>query len=382
MMQRWWIGVVVAISAVLVPYVGMVQQPELLQPMIVVFHHDVAFGQYRQAFRADERMQANPGAWGYLDHGVAGAVQALEARLGFHAEHVYSAALRGFSARLSAPQIASLQNNPIGADQSSTLAGDGMGAVANVRIYIIDSGVQATHPDLNVVPQGNFPLLRLLLNVDCNGHGTHVAGIAAAIDNGEAVVGVAPGAPLTTVKVLDCAGVGGASRIIKGVDWVTANAQKPAVANLSLGGGIVQALDDAVLNSVASGIFYAIAAGNDNDDACNYSPARAGTSDGAMTVAATDMSDQEPDFSNFGNCVDIWAPGVDIPSTFIGGGTQLSSGTSMASPHVAGAAALFLSLNPGATPADVENAIKLNAVNTGTFSEDRRPIMRLNVSNF
>jgi subtilisin family serine protease len=406
MKQRWFIVVAVALSPWLVPHGAVAQDSATLQSIIVVFQDDAPFANFRQVYRADEREQLDPQGWSYVERDVAGAVQALETLLNFRAYHVYSAALRGFAARLNASQIAVLRNHPmvayleadsimttkvqtlpwgidrVDADQSSTRAGDGTGAVSNVNIYIIDTGLETTHPDLNVVTHLSFTFLGRWFNFDCNGHGTHVAGTAAAIDNTEIVVGVAPGAPLTGIKVLNCFGSGNTSNIIKGVDWVTANAQKPAVANMSLGGSASQALDDAVLNSVASGIFYAVAAGNEGDDACNHSPARVGPSNGVMTVAATDINDQEASWSNYGNCVDIWAPGVEILSTYLGGGTHTLSGTSMASPHVAGAAALFLSANPGATPAQVEEAIKANGLGTGTTSKDGRPITRLHVGNF
>jgi subtilisin family serine protease len=151
---------------------------------------------------------------------------------------------------------------------------------------------------------------------------------------------------------------------------------------MSLGGAASQALDTAVTNSVQAGFFYAVAAGNMSTDACNGSPSRLGPIDGLMTVGATDVNEQEAGFSNYGNCVDIWAPGVGILSTSIGGGTQVLSGTSMATPHVAGAAALFLSSNPTATPAQVERAIKHSAVQTGTQSKDGRAITRLQVGEF
>ena len=269
----------------------------------------------------------------------------------------------------------------IGADVSSTRAGDGIGAVSNVNAYIIDTGIDAAHTDLNVVGHVNFaggP------NRDCHGHGTHVAGTVAAKDNGTDVVGVAPGAPLTGVKVLGCNGSGSNSGVIAGIDWVTANAVKPAVANMSLGGGVSQAIDDAVRRSAASGVFYALAAGNDGADACSHSPARAGagTNNGIMTVGATDSADKEASFSNYGTCVDIWAPGVSVVSTRKGGGTTTMSGTSMASPHGAGGGALYLSTSAGASPSFVESALKSAAQTPGTKSKDSRSITREYVGGF
>ena len=269
----------------------------------------------------------------------------------------------------------------IGADVSSTRAGDGAGTVSNVNAYIIDTGIDAAHTDLNVVGHVNFaggP------NRDCHGHGTHVAGTVAAKDNGIDVVGVAPGAPLTGVKVLGCNGSGSNSGVFAGIDWVTANAVKPAVANMSLGGGVSQAIDDAVRRSAASGVFYALAAGNDGADACSHSPARAGagTNNGIMTVGATDSADKEASFSNYGTCVDIWAPGVSVVSTRKGGGTTTMSGTSMASPHGAGGGALYLSTSAGASPSFVESALKSAAQTPGTKSKDSRSITREYVGGF
>src|ERR687894_1950826 len=227
----------------------------------------------------------------------------------------------------------------IDADVSSTDAGNGSGAISNVNAYIIDSGIYR-HTDLNVVGHVNFAGGK---NTDCNGHGTHVAGTVAAKDNTSYVVGAAPGAPLTGVKVLGCSGSGTWSGVIAGIDWVSANAVKPAVANMSLGGGANRAVDDAVRRSAGSGVFYALAAGNESVNACNSSPARAGagTNNGIATVAATNSADREASWSNYGSCVDIWAPGVSILSTRKGGGTTTMSGTSMASPHGAGGAALY-----------------------------------------
>ena len=289
--------------------------------------------------------------------------------------------------------------NRIDADVSSTLAGNGSGAVSNVNVYIIDTGVDASHADLYVVKHINPPGVGGG-NTDCNGHGTHVAGTVAARDNAQDVVGVAPGTPITAVKVLGCGGTGTTSGVIAGVDWVTQdaakpeNAAKPAIANMSLGGGASQAEDDAVRKSAASGVFYSIAAGNNDANACNYSPARAGRTknddgtwnkdNGIMTVAATNSSEEEASWSNHGPCVDIWAPGVNVKSTKLGGGTVLKSGTSMAAPHVGGGGALYLSPveRASASPVDVEVTIKDAAVSTGTENDNDQKITRLYVGGF
>jgi aqualysin 1 len=271
----------------------------------------------------------------------------------------------------------------IDADMSSTLAGNRSGAITNVNAYVLDTGI-ASHSDLNVVRRVDFIGSGLLGlggnqgNTDCNGHGTHVAGTVAARDNTTSVVGVAPGAPLTAVRVLGCDGSGATSAVIAGIDWVTANAVKPAVANMSLTGGANQALDDAVRRSVTSGVFYALAAGNSGANACNESPARAGAGvdNGIMTVAATDINEAEASFSNFGACVDVWAPGVNILSTSRSGGTTTLSGTSMASPHVAGGGALRLSAAPTLSPASVEANLRSLAQLMSTTSKSGAQIRR------
>jgi aqualysin 1 len=392
----------VAIVCAAVAVSGLVvsaQRPQAAVSVIVVLDDNAPLQNFAGQYRADDRAQANPEGWGYLDRRVAGAVQNLERRHGFRSEHVYSAAVRGFSARLTARQIADLENDPIvsyveldgtiavvaqtlpwgidrlDADISSTLAGNGSGAVTTVNGYIIDTGIDTTHADLNVVGHVKFASGP---NSDCHGHGTHVAGTVAASDNTLDVVGVAPGMRLTGVKVLGCSGTGSTSGVIKGVDWVTANAVKPAIANLSLGGGASTALDNAVKASADSGVFYSIAAGNDRTNACTSSPARAGTHDGVMTTAATDSNDQEASFSNFGPCVDIWAPGVGILSTRRGGGTTTLSGTSMAAPHVGGTGALYLSSHTLASAAIVEGQLKASAVPTGTTSKDGASIKLVN----
>lgn len=269
----------------------------------------------------------------------------------------------------------------IDADVSSTKAGNGSGAISGVNAYVIDTGIY-NHTDLYVKNHVNFAGGK---NTDCNGHGTHVAGTVGAKDNASAVVGVAPGVPLTGVKVLGCSGSGSTSGVIKGVDWVTANAAEPAVANMSLGGGASKALDDAVRNSATSGVFYSIAAGNNSANACNYSPARAGagTNNGIVTTAATNSGDKEASWSNDGSCVDIWAPGVSIVSTKKGGGITTMSGTSMAAPHVAGGGALYLS-TPRANmdPSSVESALKSAATPTANTSKDGTTIKREYVGGF
>ena len=334
---------------------------------------------------------------------VDGVARGMAAAHGSAPDFVYQRALHGFAAVLSARSVAALRQDVrvryveedqpvyavaqtlpwgidrIGADVSSTVAGNGSGAVTNVHVYVIDTGVDLKHADLNVVGHVNFAGGR---NADCNGHGTHVAGTVAARDNTRDVVGVAPGAPITGVKVLNCAGSGTTSGVIAGVDWVTANAVKPAVANMSLVGGASTALDDAVRESAASGVFYALAAGNSGGNACSYSPARAGTGNGILTVAATASNDAEASFSNFGSCVDLWAPGVGILSTKLRNGTTTMSGTSMASPHGAGAGALYLSSHTGASAASVESALKAAAAATGTSSKDGRGISLVDVSTF
>ena len=370
---------------------------------IVQFQDSAVQAPVRKAVR-DTRIDTDPQGWSYVDQRVMERTQGLESRYGVKARHAFSKVMKGFAADLSDSQLARLKADPtvmaIEEDQpmvaiaqtvpwgiarteailSSTLAGNGTGTVGNVNVYVIDTGI-ATHPDLNLVRHVNLTTDRK--NTDCNGHGTHVSGTIGARDNTADVVGMAPGVALTGVKVLDCTGSGTTSTVIKGIDWVTANAVKPAVANMSLGGSASATLDAAVTKAVNAGIVFAIAAGNNAANACNYSPARVGASlAGAITTAATDSANKEASFSNYGSCVDTWAPGVSILSTYLNAGVATLSGTSMATPHVTGAAALYLSRTPNATPAAVEAAIKQAAVSTGTVSKDSRAITRLDVIGF
>ena len=364
-------------------------------PYIVTFDDAAPLAVF-PAGRLNAQARANPVAWSYLDRAVLGAVQELEREYGFRADHVYSATVRGFAARLTAAQVDMLRGLPfvafieadaalesfeqvlpwgvqrIGGNVSSTLAGDGSGDVANVNIYVLDNGVDLTHADLNVINHVNFTSGS---NSASCAHGTRVSGVLAARDNTVDVVGVAPGARITAVKVTSCDPViTSISTAVKGVDWVTANAVRPAVANMSIGGLASRTLDDAVKRSADKGVFYVVAAGNSGRDACLTSPQRAGTHAGVMTVAATTQTDEEASWSNYGRCVDIWAPGSEILTTELGGGTVTSSGTSYAAPHVGGTAALYLSTYSGATPADVEAAIKAHATTTGTLSKDGRAV--------
>jgi subtilisin family serine protease len=210
---------------------------------------------------------------------------------------------------------------------------DGTGKTA----WVIDSGIDLDHPDLNVDGARSASFLRKGGPDDENGHGTHVAGTIAAIDNNEGVIGVAAGATVVSVRVLDRRGSGSLSGVIAGVDYVGANASSADVANMSLGGGVSQSLDQAVIDAAqASGATFVLAAGNESDNANNHSPARA-NGNNIVTISASDSNDNFAYFSNYGNPpIDWCAPGVSIKSTWKSGGYNTISGTSMAAPHAAG----------------------------------------------
>lgn len=231
---------------------------------------------------------------------------------------------------------------------------DGTGVTA----YIIDTGIRFDHTEFGGrAVKGYDAVTSGGTAADCNGHGTHVSGTV-----GGSTYGIAKNVRLVAVRVLDCNGSGTTSGVIAGIDWVTGDhaAGAPAVANMSLGGGASTSLDNAVTNSINDGVTYGIAAGNSNADACNYSPARVGS---ALTVASTTSTDARSSFSNYGTCVDIFAPGSSITSAWYTSATATNtiSGTSMATPHVVGAAALYLQTNNAATPAEVASALKNNA---------------------
>jgi subtilisin family serine protease len=230
---------------------------------------------------------------------------------------------------------------------------------AGVTGYIIDTGIRFSHNDFGGRAASGFDAVDGGTADDCNGHGTHVSGTV-----GGATYGVAKSVALVGVRVLNCSGSGTWSGVIAGIDWVTANHSGPSVANMSLGGGANSSVDLAVRNMIASGVTTAIAAGNGNaggraQDACRYSPAR--VTEG-MTIGATNSSDAKASWSNYGNCVDWFAPGVGITSAWSASNTATNtiSGTSMATPHTAGVAALYLQSDPFASPLQVRNALFAN----------------------
>jgi subtilisin family serine protease len=303
----------------------------------------------------------------------------LQRRVQGGPNHLYQHTVRGFSVKLKRQKAEALaddyrvafveEDGYVTADATQSGATWGLDRIdqrdlplnatytynqtgATVHAYILDTGIRATHQQFTgrigtgytAIADGNG-------TNDCYGHGTHVAGTV-----GGTTYGVAKNVILHPVRVLDCTGSGTTSGVIAGVDWVRTNHIKPAVANMSLGGGISSSLDTAVANSIAAGVTYAVSAGNSAADACNQSPARVAA---ALTVGATTSADAQASYSNFGTCVDIYAPGSSITSAYYTSDTATAgmSGTSMASPHVAGAAALYLETNPTATPAAVAQAI-------------------------
>jgi subtilisin family serine protease len=240
---------------------------------------------------------------------------------------------------------------------SGTYDSDATGA--GVHAYVIDTGLRATHVDFDGRVGEGFTVVEDGLGTgDCNGHGTHVAGTLGGRRHG-----VAPGVTVHPVRVLGCSGRGDTAGVIAAVDWLTDRHQAPAVANFSLDSDDSPALDLAVTRAIEAGVVFVAAAGNSNADACAVSPARVGA---AITVGATDSGDVRAGFSNDGPCVDVFAPGVAIPSAGAASdtATSIDSGTSMASPHAAGVAALYLEARPRATPAEVERALA-RAATTG-----------------
>jgi len=286
--------------------------------------------------------------------------------------------LRGYAADLSAAELDAVRTDPsvafVAEDSVVTASATQSGATfgidridqrslplsrtytysatgAGVRAYVIDTGINSSHSEFSGRLGAGYTAINDGRGTnDCNGHGTHVAGTV-----GGTTYGVAKQVTLIPVRVLDCEGSGTSSGVIAGMNWV-AGQGGGAVANMSLGGPADSSTDAAVQRMTSAGITTVVAAGNENQNACNVSPARASS---AITVGATTSSDARASFSNYGSCVDIFAPGQGITSAWIGGSsaTNTISGTSMASPHVAGVAAQYLQRNPGASPATVTNAL-------------------------
>ena len=314
-----------------------------------------------------------------------GLARRLAAANGGEVGYIYTTAIKGFSAQLTPAAAAALARNPnveaIEADGIVSIEATQTGATwgldridqanlplsgtytytrtgAGVRAYIVDTGILPTHVEFaGRMVAGYTAITDRNGTSDCNGHGTHVAGTV-----GGTTYGVAKGVTLVPVRVLNCRGSGTNSGVIAGVDWVARQTHRPAVANMSLGGGVSTALDNAVANAVSAGITFVVAAGNSNVDACTASPARTPS---AITVGATTNTDARASYSNFGTCVDIFAPGSSITSAWYKSNTQTNtiSGTSMASPHVAGVAALYLQ-GGNASPATVTTAL-INGATTG-----------------
>jgi subtilisin family serine protease len=321
-----------------------------------------------------------------LKSDVPSAVGQLNREFPGNVRHTYDAALRGYSVEMTEQQAIALsddrrvkyveEDGAVDVQSTQSNATWGISRIdqrtrsapqdtnynynttgAGVSVYVIDTGVLISHPDFGGRAVDAFDVYRDGGDMTrCNGHGTHVAGTI-----GSNTYGVAKSVMIYSVKVYPCdtSRTGSMSDILSGIDWVTRNAAHPAVANMSMAGAVSQTLDDAVRSSSATGITYVVSAGNYNDDACRYSPARTPE---AITVASTDERDYRSSISNYGACVDIFAPGEFITSlsNHLDSPTFIMSGTSTSSPHIAGVAALFLESNPAATPQQVSDAIVSN----------------------
>ncbi|MFC7732670.1 S8 family peptidase [Actinomadura keratinilytica] len=343
---------------------------------------------------------AVPVAMAAAGQGVAGqyivtlkkgvSVDSTVAKRGIRTQHRFGKVLNGFSAKLTDDQLSKLRTTPgvASIEQDAVITVDatqnnppswGLDRIdqtnlplsrsytynstgAGVNAYIIDTGIYTAHSDFGGRAANVYDALGGN-GQDCNGHGTHVAGTV-----GGAAYGVAKAVNLRGVRVLNCSGSGTTSGVIAGMNWVASNHVKPAVANMSLGGGYSSSLNTAANNLASSGVFLAVAAGNETTNACNRSPASAAN---ATTVAASTSTDARASYSNYGSCVHLYAPGSSITSAWLNGGTNTISGTSMATPHVAGTAALYKATYGDASFSTIRSWLVSNATSgviTGNVS--------------
>jgi subtilisin family serine protease len=372
---------------VIMALIVLMSQPAMAQgnrpeaPVIGAEAENAIQGRYIVVFK--------PGSSGSEVNQAAERVHAF----GGEVHYVYDAAIQGFAATLPEQALKGLVHNPnieyievdqvVSLDATQSPATWGLDRIdqrnlplsnsytynftgAGVTAYIIDTGIRVSHNEFGGRAISGYDYVDNDTNADdCNGHGTHVAGTV-----GGSNYGVAKEVSLVAVRVLNCSGSGTTSGVVAGINWVTSqHTNGKAVANMSLGGGISTTLDTAVKNSIADGVVYAVAAGNSNRDACKFSPARVPE---AITVGATTSSDARASYSNYGSCLDLFAPGSSITSAWYTSNTATNtiSGTSMASPHVAGVAALYLEGHSG-TPQQVRDAIVTAATSNVVINPGR-----------
>ncbi|BDU39340.1 S8 family peptidase [Vibrio nigripulchritudo] len=378
---------------------GFTAEGQTLAPLVSAPESQGVEGQYIVVLKQPLTLASNPES---IQSFTQQTVSSLETEQAVKIEKVFDRSISGFVATLNAEQLRSLRADqrvefieqdriisidPVvsaNANQSNAIWGldridqrdlplnrnynynfDGTGVTA----YVIDTGVTTTHPEFGGRAVSGYDFVdNDADSTDCNGHGTHVAGTI-----GGTQYGVAKNVNIVGVRVLGCTGNGSTSGVIAGVDWVAANASGPSVANMSLGGGVSTALDRAVANAVQSGVSFMLAAGNSNADACNSSPAREPS---GVTVGSTTSSDSRSSFSNWGSCVDVFAPGSSIKSAWFDGSYKTISGTSMATPHVAGVAALYLQENGALSPAQV-SALISNRASVGKVSDTKGSVNKL-----